>query len=458
MSDAPVDYRPMWTDLGLDLEAHDMLLTAIPQLYTEAYLTQQDRPEGMAYFDFVMSEIHGLRIKELQDHKAAGGTVVGTFCLYVPGGDHPRARRRRPSACAPAPSGPTTRSSSYLPRNTCALIKSASSASSWARSARTSSRRTSSSARPPATARRRRTSCSARWRRVYVMELPQMKRPQRPRAVARGDRPAGREAGGGHRQHADRRERCAGATKEVNDKRRALQRLNAARAASPGADLRPGRAARRAGRLLRRRAALHADGERDRRRARGARRRGRRRRRPRTRRACSSPARRWPSRTGRSTTSSRRPAPSSSPRRCAPARRYYDKLVAEDRDDAWTACSTTSPPSTSTSTAPASRPTTARIDDVLRLAKEYEGRRHRALRAAVLRAVPDRGVRRWSRRPRRPASRCCASTPTTRWRTSGSSRRASRRSSRCSSRRTCVWRRVQVSGSTSDRAPSTRCG
>ena len=38
----------------------------------------------MAYFDFVISEIHGLRIKELMDHKAAGGTVIGTFCLYVP--------------------------------------------------------------------------------------------------------------------------------------------------------------------------------------------------------------------------------------------------------------------------------------------------------------------------------------------------------------------------------------
>jgi hypothetical protein len=76
MTDAPVDYRPMWTSLGLDLEAHDVLLTAIPQLYTDAYLGQQDCPEGMAYFDFVMSEIHGLRIKESQDHKAAGGTVI----------------------------------------------------------------------------------------------------------------------------------------------------------------------------------------------------------------------------------------------------------------------------------------------------------------------------------------------------------------------------------------------
>ena len=71
----------MWQALGLDLPGHDALLSAIPVLYQNAYLSQTDRPEGMSYFDFVLSEIHGLRIKELVDHKAAGGTVIGTFCL-----------------------------------------------------------------------------------------------------------------------------------------------------------------------------------------------------------------------------------------------------------------------------------------------------------------------------------------------------------------------------------------
>ena len=84
MSQPTTDYRPMWEALGLDLPGHDALLSAIPVLYNDAYLTQAHRPEGMSYFDFVMSEIHGLRIKELVDHKAAGGTVIGTFCLYVP--------------------------------------------------------------------------------------------------------------------------------------------------------------------------------------------------------------------------------------------------------------------------------------------------------------------------------------------------------------------------------------
>ena len=78
------DYRPMWAGLGLDLEKHDRLLALLNEVYPPIYLEQADRPEGMGYFDFVISEIHGLRVKELLDHKAKGGKVFGTFCLYVP--------------------------------------------------------------------------------------------------------------------------------------------------------------------------------------------------------------------------------------------------------------------------------------------------------------------------------------------------------------------------------------
>jgi hypothetical protein len=64
------DYRSMWADLGLDLAAHDALLGVLGQAYQDIYLAQKNRPEGMGYFDFVMSEVHGLRIKELLDEKA----------------------------------------------------------------------------------------------------------------------------------------------------------------------------------------------------------------------------------------------------------------------------------------------------------------------------------------------------------------------------------------------------
>ena len=76
-----IDYKPMWTDLGLNLETHDALLSVLGDLYQISYMTQKNRPEGMSYLDFVMSEVHGLRIKELVDAKSEGRKVVGTFCV-----------------------------------------------------------------------------------------------------------------------------------------------------------------------------------------------------------------------------------------------------------------------------------------------------------------------------------------------------------------------------------------
>ncbi|MEW6425684.1 MAG: hypothetical protein AB1523_13265 [Bacillota bacterium] len=77
-------YRQLWESLGLDLGAHDQLRQAMPPTYGEVYLSQENRPEKMEYFDFVVAEIHGQRIQELQEHKARGGKVIGTFYVFVP--------------------------------------------------------------------------------------------------------------------------------------------------------------------------------------------------------------------------------------------------------------------------------------------------------------------------------------------------------------------------------------
>ena len=71
------DYRGMWQELCLDLAAHDGLMQVLPPLYGESILSQEGRPDGMEYFDFVFSEIHGLRVKELVDHRKAGGMSIG---------------------------------------------------------------------------------------------------------------------------------------------------------------------------------------------------------------------------------------------------------------------------------------------------------------------------------------------------------------------------------------------
>ena len=78
------DYRKMWEDLGMDVTTHDMLCEALPKAVIEVYFSQENRPEGMDYFNTVLAEIHGLRPAELVEHKKKGGKIVGTFCIHVP--------------------------------------------------------------------------------------------------------------------------------------------------------------------------------------------------------------------------------------------------------------------------------------------------------------------------------------------------------------------------------------
>ncbi|MDF7825081.1 double-cubane-cluster-containing anaerobic reductase [Pontiellaceae bacterium B12227] len=118
------DYRAMWKDLGMNLEAHDMLLDFLGKYYADTFLTQNERPEGMDYFNFVMSEVHGLRIKELMDQKAVGRKVIGAYCVFVPEELVLAVDATLVGLCAGADYA-LDQVEQYLPRNTCALIKSA---------------------------------------------------------------------------------------------------------------------------------------------------------------------------------------------------------------------------------------------------------------------------------------------------------------------------------------------
>jgi len=118
------DYRQMWTELGLDLPSHDALLGVLGQAYGDIYLAQKDRPEGMQYFDFVMSEVHGLRIKELRDAQGNDRKVIGSFCVFVPEELILAVDGISVGLCAGTEFG-FDKAEEVLPRNTCALIKSA---------------------------------------------------------------------------------------------------------------------------------------------------------------------------------------------------------------------------------------------------------------------------------------------------------------------------------------------
>lgn len=118
------DYTQMWSDLGLDLKSHDALLSILGGAYQDIFLSQKDRPEGMKYFDFVMSEVHGLRIKELMDAKAEGRKVIGSFCVFVPEEMILAVDGVSVGLCAGAEFN-FEGAEVLLPRNLCPLIKSA---------------------------------------------------------------------------------------------------------------------------------------------------------------------------------------------------------------------------------------------------------------------------------------------------------------------------------------------
>jgi benzoyl-CoA reductase/2-hydroxyglutaryl-CoA dehydratase subunit BcrC/BadD/HgdB len=116
------DYSDLWERLGLNLENHTGLLGVLSDAYKNIYLSQRGKPKGMGYFDFVISEIHGLRVEEIYEAKKARRKIVGTFCLYVPEEIVLAVDGVFIGLCAGAEVG-TDEAEKFIPRNTCALIK-----------------------------------------------------------------------------------------------------------------------------------------------------------------------------------------------------------------------------------------------------------------------------------------------------------------------------------------------
>jgi benzoyl-CoA reductase/2-hydroxyglutaryl-CoA dehydratase subunit BcrC/BadD/HgdB len=220
----------MWTELGLDLASHDALLQAVGGLYGDAYMSQTNRPEGMGYFDFVVSEVHGLRIKEIDDFRKAGGKVVGTFCLYVPEEIVRAAGGWCIGLCAGAEFA-YDEVEKIMPRNTCALIKSfmgfkLAKVCPYIEEADLVVGETTCDGKKKA------YELLGEMHNVYVMELPQMKRDQDKafwRAEVREFMAKVEELTGTKVTSESLRE----AIKEVNGKRRVLQRVAATRKADP---------------------------------------------------------------------------------------------------------------------------------------------------------------------------------------------------------------------------------
>ena len=113
----------MWTDLNIDLKSHDILLSALGPMFQEVYLSQKNRPAGMGFYDFVVGDIHGIRVRELREHARNGGKVVATYCVFVPE-ELVWAADAIPVGLCAGTQFSVPMAESVLPRNTCALIKS----------------------------------------------------------------------------------------------------------------------------------------------------------------------------------------------------------------------------------------------------------------------------------------------------------------------------------------------
>jgi benzoyl-CoA reductase/2-hydroxyglutaryl-CoA dehydratase subunit BcrC/BadD/HgdB len=220
----------MWERLDLDLEAHDALLGVLGKFYGDIYLSQQGRLRGAEYLDFVLSEVHGLRIKEIQDAKAQGRKVVGTFCVFVPEEITLAADAVQVGLCAGAEAGKEL-AETMVPRNTCSLIKSF----IGFKLARLCPYTESCDLIVGE------TTCDGKKKayepfgelvNMHIMEVPQQKNAA-DRALWKAEILRYKEEIEQLTGVTITAERLAAAIKIVNDKRRALQRLTALRAASP---------------------------------------------------------------------------------------------------------------------------------------------------------------------------------------------------------------------------------
>jgi benzoyl-CoA reductase/2-hydroxyglutaryl-CoA dehydratase subunit BcrC/BadD/HgdB len=86
-------------------------------------MQQENRPQAMEYYDFVVSDIHGIRVKELIAEKEKGNPVIASFCVFVPEELIIAAGGASIGLCAGA-EFPISRAELELPQDICPLIKS----------------------------------------------------------------------------------------------------------------------------------------------------------------------------------------------------------------------------------------------------------------------------------------------------------------------------------------------
>jgi benzoyl-CoA reductase/2-hydroxyglutaryl-CoA dehydratase subunit BcrC/BadD/HgdB len=220
----------MWADLGIDLKKHDMLMNALPPIFKEVYLSQKNRPQGMGFFDFVVGDIHGIRVQELRQHAKNGTIVVATYCVFVPD-EIVLAADAIPVGLCAGTQFSVPIAEEVLPRNTCALIKS----SFGFKLGRICPYVQTSHlivGETTCDGKKKMFEILAEYHPVYIMEVPN-KKTQRSRDLWRGEVLAFKEVIEKQTGNKITADKLLKSTRLVNDRRRALQRLYNTRKANP---------------------------------------------------------------------------------------------------------------------------------------------------------------------------------------------------------------------------------
>lgn len=220
----------MWEGLGMDVARFDKARQMLGEAYDKLFLSQAQRPEKMAYFDNMISEIFGGRIKEILAAKESGRPVVGTFCVYIPEEIVVAAGGICIGLCGGSP-GSIPDAEKILPRNICPMVKSAYGFKAG-RICPYFQVVDFVYGETTCDAKKKTWEILDRLVPTHVMEIPSMKRPK-DRALwleevkdfkTKVEKISGRKVSG---------DNLAGAVRLINRKRLALQRLTGLRANNP---------------------------------------------------------------------------------------------------------------------------------------------------------------------------------------------------------------------------------
>lgn len=114
----------MFKDIGLDIAKFSSQQCIAGDLYSKTFKAQDNRPKSIEYFDNMVSDIYGSRIREILNAKKQGQIVVGNFCIFVPEELILAVNGVSIGLCAGS-QGTIPDAEKILPRNICPLVKSA---------------------------------------------------------------------------------------------------------------------------------------------------------------------------------------------------------------------------------------------------------------------------------------------------------------------------------------------